>query len=89
MTTPDPRWQRADGGWWHWPDGATAWTWHPDPPVHQQTHLVTIHPTPAGMSKAAAIGRIGFYGGSIGCMAWSAVLVAAFFVAFVAQVLGD
>lgn len=28
----DPAWVRDDGGWWHWPDGATEWQWRPDPP---------------------------------------------------------
>lgn len=32
VTTSDPRWQRGDGGWWHWPEGATEWQWIPDPP---------------------------------------------------------
>lgn len=32
MTIDDPRWRRADGGWWHWPEGSTGWQWIPDPP---------------------------------------------------------
>lgn len=28
----DPRWQRGDGGWWHWPEDATEWQWRPDAP---------------------------------------------------------
>lgn len=32
MTTGDLRWERDDGGWWHWPEGSDRWQWHPDQP---------------------------------------------------------
>lgn len=52
MTTSDPRWQRGDGGWWHWPDGADAWQWIPDPPAPATPIIPVAEPSPVYVQAA-------------------------------------